>query len=172
MSAEHPTVRIWHENLTTLPAMADNDREPLSALTAESHIHGGLRLEIAGRLIPCLGFWGPDDVCFGTWLEELCHAAEALRTPGGKHTFDEGEQGQPAFVFERDADRGFFTIAASAFSGGKAHPGWQRVEFVPGDFQAAYHSFRTCFSAELHAAAPATAELWLRQFRSKQGSAQ
>jgi hypothetical protein len=169
MSGGQPTVRIWHENLA---AMAGNDRKPLSALTPEDHVHGGLRLEIAGRVAPCLGYWGPDDVCFGQWLEELWHAAEALSTPGGRHTFDEGEQGQPAFVFEREGDRGFFTIAASEISDGEADPDWQRVEFLPADFLAAHDNFRTSFCAELRGAAPAVAALWLGRFDLKQGSAE
>jgi hypothetical protein len=146
MSAGHTTVRIWHENLS---ALAGNDRKPLSTLTPINHVHGGLRLEIAGRLVPCLGYWGQDDVCFQVWLEELWLAAEALGTPGGRHIFDEGEQGQPAFVFEREGDRGFFTIAPSEISDGNAHTDWQRVEFLPADFLAAHESFRTSFSAEL-----------------------
>jgi hypothetical protein len=161
VSNDQPTVRIWHENLAV---MAVNDRKPLSALTPESHVHGGLRLEIAGRLVPCLGYWNPDDVCFAQWLEELRHAAEALRTPGGRYTFDEGEQGQPAFVFERDGERGFFTIAASEISDGEAHSDWQRIEFSPSDFGAAHDRFRESFFAELRAAAPGPSEVWLRRF--------
>jgi hypothetical protein len=57
-------------------------------------------------------------------------AAEALKTSGGRYVFDEGEQGQPAFVFEREGDQGFFSIAASEISDGDA-PGvaaWRVVE--------------------------------------------
>jgi hypothetical protein len=162
-----PTVRIWHENLA---AIVGDAREPLSALTPESHIHGGLRLEIAGRLVPSLGYLGPDDVCFGQWLEELGRAAEALRTPGGRHIFDEGEQGQPAFVFEREGDRGLFTIAASEISGGKADSAWQRVEFSPADFLAAHSRFLASFRTVVRAAAPPAAELWLSGFDPEQGT--
>jgi hypothetical protein len=165
VSAGHPSVRIWHENLV---AMVGNDRMPLSALKPEHHVHGGLRLEIAGRLVPCLGYWGPDDVCFGQWLTELSQAAEALKTPGGRHTFDEGEQGQPAFVFEREGDKGFFTIAASEMSDGVAHPDWQRVEFLPIHFLAAYEGFRKSLFSELRAKAPVAGQMWLKRFDSKQ----
>jgi hypothetical protein len=124
----NPTVRIWYENLA---AMVVNDRKPLSDLAFDRHVHGGLRLEIGGRLVPYLGYWGPDDVCFGEWVNELWLAAKALRDPGGRHVYDEGEQGQPAFVFEREGDRGFFSIAASEISEEEAHPDWQHVEFSP-----------------------------------------
>jgi len=76
----NPTVRIWYENLA---AMVVNDRKPLSDLALDRHVHGGLRLEIGGRLVPYLGYWGPDDVCFGEWVNELWLAAKALRDPGG-----------------------------------------------------------------------------------------
>ncbi len=159
--SQHPTVRIWHENLA---AIAVNERRPLSELTANNHIHGGLRVEIAGRLVPYLGYWGPDDVCFGQWLDELRQAAAALAQPGGTHVFDEGEQGQPAFVFEREGDRAFLTIAASEISDGQADPDWQRVEFSPSDFLAAHIQFRESLLAELLAASPTGAKAWLGRF--------
>jgi len=164
MSSEHPTVRIWYENLA---AMALNDRHPLSTLDPLSHVHGGLRLEIAGRLVPYLGYWGPDDVCFSQWLAELWCAARALEQPGGRYTFDEGEQGQPAFVFERDGDRAHFTIADSAVDG-VGDPAWQRVEFSPADFLAAHERFRESFLATLRAAAPVAAEAWITRFDPQQ----
>ena len=162
--SEQPTVRVWCENLA---AIAVNDRRPLSALAADSHVHGGLRLEFAGRLVPHLGYWGPDDVCFGQWLGELAQAAAAVGWPGGRHVFDEGEQGQPAFVFERDGDRGFFSIAASEFSGADGDPDWQRVEFSPAEFVAAVASLRASFASELRAASPAVAEAWLARFAAE-----
>jgi hypothetical protein len=150
---------MWCENLA---AMAGNDRQPLSALAADSHVHGGLRLETAGRLVPGLGYWGPDDVCFGQWLGELRQAARALAQPGGRHVFDEGEQGQPAFVFERDGERGFFSIAPSELSDASGDPDWQRVEFAPAEFVAAYNELRDSFARALRQASPAAA--WLARF--------
>jgi hypothetical protein len=100
-------------------------------------------------------------VCFGEWVNELWHAAQALRDSGGRHVYDEGEQGQPAFVFEREGDRGFFSIIASEFSEGEAHPDWQRIEFCPNDFLTANADFRRKFFAELRAAAPKIADGWL-----------
>lgn len=128
------------------------------------HIHGGLRLEIAGRLVPHLGYWGANDVCFGQWLAELAQVSEAISSPGGRHVFDEGEQGQAAFVFERDGDRAFFTIADAEMwelKGGKSDPDWQRIEFCPFEFVSSYERFRESFLKELHEAAPQTSKEWL-----------
>jgi hypothetical protein len=158
VSSEISTVRIWHENLAS---MAINDRTPLSELTAKSHVHGGLRLEIAGRLVSHMGYFGRDDVCFAQWLVELDQVTKAFEHPGGRHVFDEGEQGQPAFVFERDDSRGYFTLAASELSGAEGDAEWQRVEFSPLDFIAAYGDFRSSFVAALKLAAPGVAETWL-----------
>jgi hypothetical protein len=154
----NPSVRIWYENLAAIDV---NDRKPLSDMALDDHVHGGLRLEIGGRLVPYLGYWGPDDVCFGEWVNVFWRAAHALGSTGGRHVYDEGEQGQPAFVFEREGDRGSFSIAASEISDGEAHPDWQRVEFSPTDFLAAHDDFRRSFFAELRAAAPAVADGWL-----------
>ena len=71
-----PTVRMWHEDLAVMSP--NDDPLPLSKLSPDAHVHGGLRLEIAGRLVPYMGYRGPDDACFNQWLEELRHAAAAL----------------------------------------------------------------------------------------------
>jgi hypothetical protein len=158
--SESQSIRIWHENLA---AMNSSERLPLSALAPDQHIHGGLRIEIRSRLVPYLGYFGPDDICFNTWLEELWSAAQAFESSGhARHTFDEGEQGQPAFVFEREDSRAYFSIAAAEFSGGVADPDWQRVEFSPSDFLAEHARFRESFFATLRADAPKVAELWIR----------
>ncbi len=159
------TVRIWHENLE---ALVLSDRVPLSKLAPESHIHGGLRLEIAGRLVPSLGYWGPDDVCFDEWLTELSRVAIAMQNSGGRHIYDEGEQGQPAFVFQRDGDRAFFSIITSEISDGEGRPDWQNIEFSPTDFLDAYDIFRSLFFAEVRAASPTSADVWLKRFAQQQ----
>jgi hypothetical protein len=166
MHEHHPVneghfIRIWHENLAATRA---SERLPLSALTVDDHIHGGLRLMIGGRLVPSLGYFGPDDVCFNTWLEELWSASHAFESSANaRYVFDEGEQGQPAFVFERIGDRAYFTIADAEFSGGKADPNWQRVEFSHEEFLAEHARFRDTFLAALRAEAPTTADSWIHQ---------
>jgi hypothetical protein len=158
--SESQSIRIWHENLA---AMNVSERAPLSALKPDEHIHGGLRIQLGGRLVPYLGYFGPDDVCFDTWLGELWSVARAFESSAHtRHAFDEGEQGQPTFVFEREAERAYFTIAASEFSGGEADPDWQRVEFSPSDYLAEHTRFRESLFAMLRAEAPDAAESWIR----------
>jgi hypothetical protein len=156
-----PTVRMWHENLAVMSP--SNDPLPLAKLSPDSHVHGGLRLEIAGRLVPYMGYWGPDDVCFNQWLEELQGAAAALGRDGGRHVFDEGEQGQPAFVFERADERGYFTIGPSDLSGVGGDPDWEKVAFLPADFISALAQFRNDFIAAIMREASVHGAQWLAE---------
>ena len=158
---EGQSISIWYENLAVLDV---NKRLPLSALTAAAHIPGELRFQIGGRPVPCLGYFGPDDVCFNTWLEELGAAARAFESATEtRYVFDEGEQGQPAFVFERAGGRAYFSITDSELSGGKALPDWQRIEFSPDEFLAEYLRFRESFYAAVKAAVPHVADQWIRR---------
>jgi hypothetical protein len=55
------------------------------------------RLIIDGRLVPRLGYFGPDDVYFNVWVRALAKAARALTTADpASYAYEEGEQGQPA----------------------------------------------------------------------------
>jgi len=155
------TVRIWHENLAVL---GEDERLPLSSLQPDSHIHGGLRVQFGERMAPYLGFFGPDDVCFGQWLEELWLTAQAFQTSKeARHTFDEGEQGQPAFVFERAGEAAFFSIAASDFSEAEGDMDWQHIEFSPEEFLEQHSRFRESFFAAIRASAPTVAEHWIQR---------
>ena len=159
MTSQQKTVRMWHENLAAL--RGDGTKLPLSELKGGDHLHGGLRIEIGGRLIPDLGYFGPDDVCFNTWLTEMEAVARILRSSdSGQHTFDEGEQGQPAYVFERVGDRAYLTIGAGS-GGGSANPTWQHIEFSPEEFLVAHKQFCESFLANIRAAAPKGAPKWI-----------
>jgi hypothetical protein len=156
-----PSVRIWCGSVVSVRAA---ECLPLSALTLDDHIHGELNLQIGGRLVPHLGLFDPSDVCFNTWLQELSAAARILGSSAdARHVFDEGEQGQPAFVFERVGDRAYFSINDSEISEGRADLEWQRVEFSPGDFLDAHVRFRDSLFALIRAAALQVAEEWIRQ---------
>jgi len=155
------TIRIWHENLRVT---GSQHPVPLSSLTLDEHIHGGLRIEIYGRLVPHLGYFGPDDVCLGDWLSELGRVAEAFRSRSDeRYIYDEGEQGQPAFLFERNGETALFSIVDAEFSGGKAEPDWQRVAFSPEEFLGAYEVCRKSFVTLLRNEAPHVADEWLRR---------
>ena len=162
MSAPASTLRLWFENLN-VPGFGET--LTLAQLTGEDHIHGGLRLEIGGRLVPHLGHWGPDDVCFNEWLVQLWTVARAFATAGAepvRHVYDDCEQGQPAFLFEREGERAYFSIIASDIGGGDADPAWQRIEFSPVELIAEQARFQQAFLTELRATAPpAAVEEWL-----------
>lgn len=102
-------------SFASLAVVRQNARLPLDALTVDDHVHGELRVEVAGRVLPHLGYFGVNDVCMADWLEVLAGVRDAFTSSqAGRYVFDEGEQGQPAFVFERRGDQAYVTIAASA----------------------------------------------------------
>ncbi|MBX3218999.1 MAG: hypothetical protein KF795_00690 [Labilithrix sp.] len=139
------------------------EREPLSRLAEgqnSGHVHGTLTIEIAGRTVPHLGFFGPDDVCMNTWVVELCLAANALGEGSGEHTFDEGEQGQPAFTFQRIGEDVSFSINESVLGGGPADPEWQDVRFPYGAFRTAVVAFLDDLREQLRRHAPDGWEPW------------
>ncbi len=155
----------FHISYTNLRATAIyDDPVPLESLNAEDHVHGELRIEIGGRLVPWLGFFGPDDVCFGTWLDELWQVEEAFRADiNGRYVFDEGEQGQPAYLFERSGETAFLSIVDAEYTGGLGDPDWQRVGFSFAEFLAEHRRFRASFIALLYEKAPLVAAEWLEQ---------
>jgi len=125
-----------------------------------AHIHGFLAIEINGRRLPHLDFF-PDDVCVGEWAFQLRSALRALRSgDDSKFVFDEGEQGQPAFVFEREGDLLLVSVAASDLGGGSADPDWHHVACPFVDFEAGVEEFLTTFRARLVYEAHAVGEAW------------
>ena len=157
-------IRIWYESLhvSRTRNSGGSDDLPLSSLSRGDHVHGGLRIEIDGRLVPHLGYWNADDACFGSWLLELRGVADAFSETTAQYAYDEGEQGQPSFVFERAGNSGFFSIADSQLSDGQADPEWQRVEFEVDEFLSQDSLLQHSFVAALREAAPASAEDWIR----------
>jgi hypothetical protein len=54
-------------------------RLPLSRLSERGgHIHGLLQIKIGGKILPYLGYFGTDDVCFNEWVFELKSAPNNL----------------------------------------------------------------------------------------------
>jgi hypothetical protein len=158
-------VRISAVDLWTyhLADTGDTEREPVSRLDHEEnggHVHATLTIEIGGRAVPHLGFFGPDDVCLNTWLVELCNVVNGLAGPVGEYSFDDGEQGQPAFKFRRVGDEVALSIDESMLGRGPADPEWQDVRFPYGDFREAVLSFLEELRAELRRQAPETWERW------------
>jgi len=127
-----------------------------------NHIHGPLAIEINGRRLPRLEFF-PGDVCVGEWACELRGALQVLRADkAAKFVFDEGEQDQPAYVFEREGDVLLVSVAASDRGGARAEPGWQRVACPFADFESAVEEFLAAFRRRLTNEAPSLVDEWWR----------
>ncbi len=156
---------IRFSELWTYESGKTSERLPLSRLSDRGgHVHGRLEIEVNGVLLPYLGYFGPDDVCFNEWVFQLHSALITLRSARRiSHTYDEGEQGQPAFLFERDGDTLSVSIVASDLSDGIADPDWQRVACNFADFERSAATFLTTFRQHLHTVAPKfAAEWWTR----------
>lgn len=157
------SIEISYGKLTVLSG--EDERLPLSGLDDNSHIHGELSIEIGGRSVPYMGYFGADDVCFSTWIDELDNVAKTFESGEiGSYIFDEGEQGQPAYLFEKDGARCFLSIVDSAITKQQGDDEWQRVDFWSDDFLTQYKNFRTSFIDELKNAAPETYEKWWKTF--------
>lgn len=144
------TVEISFENLLVCGNGDDDDEDasgrlPMSRLGLDEHacVHGTIRLLIGGRAVPHMGFFGPDDVCLWDWLAHFHEVESAFRTQAEARVFvDAADQSEPAFVWERELETGFLTIAACEWSGGVADAQWQRTPFLVCDFLAAHAKFR------------------------------
>jgi hypothetical protein len=102
-------------------------RSHTSDESKNSHIHARLEIVIGGQCLPRLGFWGPDDVCLNTWVRELLCIRSVLGATDGRYVFDEGEQGQPAFAFERCEDRVLVSVLRSKISDAGGDDNWHKV---------------------------------------------
>jgi hypothetical protein len=154
-----PSVRIW---FTDLAAMEGNARLPLAEASVDRHVHGRLHFEVLGRQLPYMGYFSPSDVCFGTWLTELQGVVDAFSgAEEARYVFDEGEQGQPAYVFERKGRVAYISIVDSEFSGGTADPEWHEVECAASDLISACLDVCRQFAGHLRSVAPTVADAWL-----------
>jgi hypothetical protein len=153
---------IRFSELWTYESGDSSKRLALSRLSDRGgHVHGRLEIRVNGLQLPYLGYFGPDDVCFNEWVFQLHSALHTLRSaPRIAHTYDEGEQGQPAFLFEREADALFVSIIASELSDGEADPDWQRVECHFPDFELSAAKFLADFRQHLCTVAPQFAAEW------------
>lgn len=143
------TVEISFENLLVCGNGDDldedvNGRLPMSRLGLDEHacVHGTIRLMVSGRLVPHVG-WLPDDVCLWEWLAHFHEVESAFRAePNARVVVNAADQSEPAFVWEREEEMSFLTIAACEWSGGVADLEWQRIPFLTSDFLIAHAKFR------------------------------
>jgi len=160
-----PLAHITFSGLFQLAAEGEDAEVPLTALSGpDEHIHGHLVIAVGDRVVPQMGFWGPHDVCFNTWFEELETVVRELRDrPSATYVFDEGEQGQPAFQFARDDDLLRISVIDSLISDGVGDESFQSVACSWNDFLAQIYGLFENFRVEVLAANPTIGPLWLEK---------
>jgi hypothetical protein len=131
------------------------------------HIHGAMRLEIGGRVVPYMGYLGPNDVCLNNWIGELQGVIEAFKQGKTEYVFDEGEQGQPAYRFEHEGDVVYLSIVQSARTDATADPRFQRVAFQYRDLEPALHAFGQALLERIRRVAPSQEAYWARRLTPK-----
>jgi hypothetical protein len=160
------SIRIWHENLhvSRVRSGGGADKLPLVLLSADDHIHGGLRIEIGGRLVPHLDNSDHDDVCFMAWIRELQGVTDAfVSSQTATYLYDQGEEGQPGFLFQRRGDRSLLSVVDSQISDEKADPAWQCVEFATEQWLTEHAGVRKSFFTILRKEASKEADQWIQK---------
>jgi hypothetical protein len=109
-----------------------------------------------------LGHFDPHDACLGSWAAELLTAARTLASGDpSRYVSDEGEQGQPAYVFEGPGDTVTLPVAKSEIGDGEGIPecGGETFDFLSlvAQVRRLYEDLRLW----LDRAAPGKAERWL-----------
>lgn len=124
------------------------------------HIHGELHFRIDGRDVPYLGYWGPNDVCFNTWLPLLIELIKVMRAGEKRYEFDEMEQGQPAYVFEKSGYLILLSIVESKSGTSYGDENWQNIPFKLADLETAVSRLIAEFLAILQKKAPHQMDYW------------
>jgi hypothetical protein len=159
------SVRISFKNLSALKMEVNAKPMPLSSLDANCHIHGNLQFCIGEKQVPSMGYWSEDDVCFSDWIHEFEGIIKAFSgKENASYTFDEGEQGQAAYLFEKEGESVYLSIIDSVLTDMEGDPDWQRVEFGYSDFLEQYQEFKAQFLNQLYADAPRFAAQWVANF--------
>jgi len=153
---------LFFSGLFTYDAEASSRRMPLDTVAdSDGHIHGLLQFEISGKALPQLGFFGSDDVCFNTWIEELSRMLQTLAgASDAEYVFDEGEQGQPAFAFRRRSERLSVSVVDSLLSGAPGDPSYQNIGCSWSEFHAAVTAFLGSFHEVLLEECPTMGQEW------------
>lgn len=140
-------------------------RVPLEKMDSEEHIHGELKISWNGRVVPRLGYFGADDVCMNTWIQEFHAIVEALsKSETACYVFDEGEQGQPAYRFQREDDWVYLSIVASEISDGPGDPDFCDLKSEYTQFIEEIREFLKRFDAVMRQTNVKTYEKWLSEW--------
>ncbi|GAB3951649.1 hypothetical protein GCM10028805_32200 [Spirosoma harenae] len=114
-----------------------------------SHLHGKLTFTIGDRIVPYMSYFGDEDVCYNEWLRELATVLIMAEEGEKAYLYDEGEQGQPAYLFEFDGETAFLSIVDSPISEQEGDPDWQKVPFAIASLKAAYQALRSVYLREI-----------------------
>lgn len=155
------SAQITFSDLWTYEVGDSEVRLPLNRLGERAtHVHGELRIVINDRALPSLGYWGPDDVCIGQWVQELRLMVANLAVPNAVHVFDEGEQGQPAYAFRRRGDDAEVSVVDSELGDGLGDPNWGVPVCRYEELAAAVDRFLNDLQTQVCRLAPETGESW------------
>jgi hypothetical protein len=81
--------------------------------------------------------------------------------PDARHLFDEGEQGQPAFLFQRRGDTIDVAVVDSEISDGRGDTKWGTRSCSCASFDAEVSRFLEEFESTLETAAPGVGRAWM-----------
>lgn len=127
-----------------------------------SHVHGHLQIVIDEKVVPAMGYFGEEDVCLNHWFDVLGTIIRNFES--GKeteYTYDEGEQGQPAFQFVLiKPNEVAFSIVDSVISGSGGGKKWRNKTFPLSDLKKGYQKVTEQFLKEVAAEAPAQLPQW------------
>ncbi|HJT72485.1 MAG TPA: hypothetical protein VJ720_00675 [Chitinophaga sp.] len=127
-----------------------------------SHVHGHLQIVIDEKVVPAMGYFGEEDVCLNAWFNVLGTIVRNFESgKDTEYTYDEGEQGQPAFQFVLiRPDEVAFSIVDSAISDGGGIQKWRNKIFPLSDLKKGYQKVTEQFLKEVAAKAPVQLPHW------------
>lgn len=127
-----------------------------------SHVHGHLQIVIDGKIVPAMGYFGEEDVCLNAWFNVLGTIVRNFESgKDTEYTYDEGEQGQPAFQFVLiKPGEVAFSIVESPISGAGGIKKWSNKIFPLSDLKKGYQKVTEQFLKEVAAKAPVQLPLW------------
>lgn len=158
---------LWTYNVNVQPKDREESEKklPISYLNENeyTHVHGEMQIIINGKVLPSFGIDSPDDVCFGYWIEMFTKLFEVFNMCLCQYTIEGGDQGKPAYRFEKEGDCVYFSIVDSML-GGKRDPDWQRIEFSYRDLKRAFLEFKNRFIDTIRICAPQMVDYWSKKF--------
>ena len=144
----------------------ENERPLKKGSGVGPHVHGTLSLRIGGEPVTGLGYFGDDDVCLKEWAQTLTYAAERLQsTDPSRYVHEDGEQGSPAFIFERKGASVSISIGPSEFD----EPAGEAPEVIGScgleEFVVQVRKYLADLKAAVEEAAPGRSKKWLGKLR-------